>query len=146
MSLCILFTYAIYILPSSTRVKSTQRSKFVNSDFFSTSVICIGFSVRGLDLNDLPGWGVGSVGYHGDDGILRNSDTDMKIYAFRATFGTGDTVGCGITLNREKIFFTKNGIIIGELHHSSKRGLQISNVTMKPLFDSVFLSGNLALF
>jgi hypothetical protein len=90
----------------------------VNSDFYSTSVICIGFSVRDLDLNKLPGWEVGSVGYHGDDGGLWNSNTNMTTCAFASTFGTGDTVGCGITLDRKRIFFTKNGIIIGGLHHS----------------------------
>jgi Ran-binding protein 9/10 len=56
--------------------------------------------VRGLNLNNLPGWDVGSVGYHGDDGRLWNSDTKMMTYIIRDKFGTGDTVGCGITLNR----------------------------------------------
>jgi hypothetical protein len=78
--------------------------------------------VRGLDLNDLPGWSIGSVGYHGDDGSLWNSDTYLTQCAFRATFGTGDTVGCGITLDRENIFFTKNGIIIGEFQISGSGG------------------------
>jgi len=74
--------------------------------------------VRGLDLNNLPGWDIGSVGYHGDDGRVWNSNTGIWGSVFRDGFGTGDTVGCGITLDRQRIFLTKNGTIIGELNHS----------------------------
>lgn len=86
--------------------------------------------MRGLDLNNLPGWDVGSVGYHGDDGRVWNSDTGMWGSVFRDGFRAGDTVGCGITLDRQRIFLTKNGTIIGELNHSRSGVLQDFNVAM----------------
>ena len=59
----------------------------------------------------MPGWRRGSWGYHGDDGKkygVLNYDNDGDIYG--PTYGTGDTVGCGVDFTSGCAFFTKNGV------------------------------------
>ena len=83
------------------------------------AVIGIGLSKTSIkDRNGVfPGWGNGSIGYHGDDGkLFHDSGTPL---ATCEPYGRGDTVGC--CLKRMKIteygygktlqfcFFTLNG-------------------------------------
>jgi hypothetical protein len=60
--------------------------------------LCSGFT----SLDVLPGWTLGSWGYHGDDG---------KFYGDK--FGTGDVVGCHFSFDKG-ITFTKNGTRLGK--------------------------------
>jgi hypothetical protein len=60
----------------------------------------------------MPGWDSGSWGYHGDDGRLFSEDG--RGTPFGPTYGTGDTIGCGIDFQKKEISFTKNGVHIGE--------------------------------
>jgi len=97
----------------------------------------IGFSHREVSLSRLPGWEDNSWGYHDDDGrafcCLGTGES------FGPTFTTGDVVGCGVDYtgagpekegkerSREsaagkktegeggRVFFTKNGDMLGEL-------------------------------
>ncbi|KAI9506637.1 concanavalin A-like lectin/glucanase domain-containing protein, partial [Coemansia spiralis] len=73
--------------------------------------IGIGLSLAGLPSNRLPGWDVGSWGYHGDDGHIFGGDGRGTSYGPR--FTTGDTVGCGIDFMRQQLFFTRNGFFLG---------------------------------
>lgn len=100
-------------------------------------MVGIGFSHREVSLSRLPGWEDNSWGYHGDDGrafcCLGTGES------FGPTFTTGDIVGCGVDYtgagpekegkerSREsaagkktegeggRVFFTKNGDMLGEL-------------------------------
>ena len=79
------------------------------------AVIGIGLSKTSIkDRNGVfPGWGNGSIGYHGDDGkLFRNSSTPLATYE---PYSTGDTVGCCLRrmeIRRKTLqfcFFTLNG-------------------------------------
>lgn len=73
--------------------------------------IGIGMSAGGVNLNKLPGWEKSSYGYHADDGcVFSSSGTGQQ---FGPVFTTGDIVGCGFNLVERSIFFTKNGIKLG---------------------------------
>jgi hypothetical protein len=49
-------------------------------------------------------WEAGSYGYHGDDGRKYHNSGKGEDYGPR--FGAGDTVGAGLHLGRQEIFFT----------------------------------------
>ncbi|CEP00944.1 B30.2/SPRY domain-containing protein [Plasmodiophora brassicae] len=59
------------------------------------------------------GWpsGGASFGYHGDDGFKFHNDGSGAAFACR--FGPGDTVGCGVDWDRDAVFFTRNGDLVG---------------------------------
>ncbi|KAJ7922941.1 concanavalin A-like lectin/glucanase domain-containing protein, partial [Mycena leptocephala] len=73
--------------------------------------ISIGFAGRDVRLSRLPGWEQNSWGYHGDDGCSFAAEKNGT--PFGPTFGTGDTIGCGIDFSTYQAFFTKNGTFIG---------------------------------
>lgn len=104
--------------------------------------IGLGFSHRDVKLTRLPGWEDNSYGYHGDDGrafcCLGTGES------FGPTFTTGDVVGCGVDYSGSvapltekevknggraagagteggKVFFTKNGDLLGALSLSPSR-------------------------
>jgi len=58
----------------------------------------------------LPGWKMGSFGFHSDDGKVYYNSVS-RTYA--GTFGRGDTIGCGVNKEMNHIFFTKNGKHLG---------------------------------
>lgn len=59
----------------------------------------------------MPGWEPHSYGYHGDDG---------RKFGVHATpgewhlFDTYDVIGCGFDIERKTIFFTRNGVLLGD--------------------------------
>ena len=56
------------------------------------------------------GWCPNSIGYHSDDGkIYRNSGNGKD---FLEKWGKGDTIGAGIIMKSNVVFFTKNGKLI----------------------------------
>ncbi|KAJ7785713.1 concanavalin A-like lectin/glucanase domain-containing protein, partial [Mycena metata] len=73
--------------------------------------ISIGFAGKDVKLSRLPGWEQNSWGYHGDDGCSFAAEKNGT--PFGPTFGTGDTIGCGIDFSTYQAFFTKNGTLIG---------------------------------
>ncbi|KAF7367389.1 Ran-binding protein [Mycena sanguinolenta] len=73
--------------------------------------ISIGFAGKDVRLSRLPGWEQNSWGYHGDDGCSFAAEKNGT--PFGPTFGTGDTIGCGIDFSTYQAFFTKNGTLIG---------------------------------
>jgi Ran-binding protein 9/10 len=65
----------------------------------------------------MPGWqsnGAPSWGYHGDDGGLFGG-TNFRAYE-GPKYAQGDVIGAGIDFTAGKMFFTKNGSLIGESH------------------------------
>lgn len=58
----------------------------------------------------LPGWNIWSVGYHSDNGGIYEHSSSRR--ATIKTYGTGQTVGCGIDYEREEYFFTCDGEIV----------------------------------
>jgi hypothetical protein len=106
-------------------------------------------------LSRLPGWEKNSWGYHGDDGnsfaaerngtkygpkygstsLLTNPDHETNVIISAA----GDVIGCGIDFSQHKVFYTKNGSLLGTSllrlsyeHHDSH-----SVVIAGPAFDNV---------
>jgi len=64
----------------------------------------------------MPGWKKGSWAYHGDDGKLYMERGQGVQYG--DTYGTGDVICCGSDINKDELFFTKNGTRIGKFHQS----------------------------
>ena len=75
--------------------------------------IAVGFAIKSASLGRLTGWEPGTIGYHADDGNLyRGAGTGSS---FGPSYTTNDVVGCGINFVEKSFFFTKNGILIGEI-------------------------------
>ncbi|XP_071124196.1 SPRY domain-containing protein 3-like [Mytilus edulis] len=61
-------------------------------------------------LHDHPGWRLGSIGFHADDGRIYIEDG--RGFPYGPVWNVGDIIGCGATLKspyRVDIFFTYNG-------------------------------------
>ncbi|XP_076891219.1 ran-binding protein M homolog [Bidens hawaiensis] len=80
--------------------------------------VAIGFTTEGFNMRRQPGWEANSFGYHGDDGLLYRGQG--KGETFGPTFSTGDTVGGGINYASQKLFFTKNGQVVGTVEKDVK--------------------------
>lgn len=72
----------------------------------------MGLSDGRLASNAMPGWQVGSFGYHGDDGKKFDQRGTGIPYASR--FTTGDIIGCCLNTLDTCVFFTKNGKSLGK--------------------------------
>lgn len=92
------------------------------------------FTCSDVRLNSLPGWGRDSWGYHGDDGNAFASERDGKPFGPQFTSKSsythpyldrtgltclvaGDVIGCGIDFKLSKVFYTKNGVLLGTFSH-----------------------------
>jgi len=75
--------------------------------------VAIGISSGFFGLHSkMPGWDSLSYGYHGDDGGIFHASGDM-IKQYGPSFGSGDTIGCGIDYVNGGIFYTRNGEFLG---------------------------------
>jgi hypothetical protein len=72
--------------------------------------------------NNMPGWTVGDVGYHGDDGRV-HCESEMVNYA--ETYSTGDIIGCGFNIGGCSVYFTKNSRWLGKFVCDSYRIIRI---------------------
>ncbi|CAG8836550.1 24568_t:CDS:2, partial [Gigaspora margarita] len=81
--------------------------------YITIRFIGIGLSKPGTPLDRMPGWGTGTIGYHGDNGRLYYERE--RGVNFGPLYTTGETVGCGINFFDNEIFFTKNGILLGKM-------------------------------
>ncbi|KAL3159307.1 hypothetical protein ABBQ32_011261 [Trebouxia sp. C0010 RCD-2024] len=78
----------------------------------------LGFTVKDSKLTSQPGWETNTYGYHGDDGKkyshpVANSRSINQGTEYGPTYTSGDTVGAGLNLETQEIFFTKNGKLLG---------------------------------
>jgi hypothetical protein len=78
----------------------------------SYSVFGIGVCEDFSSLVGMPGWGKKSWGYHSNDGKLFSESGWGTAYG--ETYQTGDVIGCGGDIRQKNIFFTKNGVHLGE--------------------------------
>uniref|UniRef100_A0A915DS63 B30.2/SPRY domain-containing protein n=1 Tax=Ditylenchus dipsaci TaxID=166011 RepID=A0A915DS63_9BILA len=75
--------------------------------------LVIGLSEQEFGLgNNLPGFDEWSVGYHGHTGYKHAICRDGAQYG--PTFGSKDIIGCGLNFKAKTIFFTKNGVYLGD--------------------------------
>jgi hypothetical protein len=67
------------------------------------------FPMEGIRLL---GWDSGSYGYHSDDGLLYG---EYKVDGISwRSWKQGDIIGCGIDYYRGVLFYTRNGILLGD--------------------------------
>jgi hypothetical protein len=59
-----------------------------------------------------PGWDACSYGYHSDDGHAFHGH-GASGRPFGHTYGSGDVIGCGMSLVSKRVFFSKNGMYLG---------------------------------
>ncbi|CAM6061554.1 unnamed protein product [Sphagnum tenellum] len=83
--------------------------------------ISIGFTGEYFINYEHPGWESNSYGYHGDDGALYHEPLEAD-NDFGPKFSTDDIVGAGIDHLKQKIFFTKNGELVGHSIPNEVRG------------------------
>lgn len=75
------------------------------------NMVAIGLYPEG-EIDGMVGWQVGSYGFHGDDGTLRNNTASKKANkAMQCT--KGDVMGCGLNRKDHLVYFTRNGKLIG---------------------------------
>lgn len=93
------------------------------------SPLAIGFSSKTTPLTRPVGWEPDSWAYHGDDGMAYCCQTNGK--KFSTDFGAeGDVIGCGVNFTSMTIFYTKNGVLLGNAFR---------DITDVPLYPSVGL-------
>ena len=78
----------------------------------------IGLGPSCYDLTRMPGWDMGSIGYHADDGKLYHSAFYGR--RFGANCHVKDIMGCGVDYSSQKhghvtVWFTRNGELAGQL-------------------------------
>ncbi|PPQ98885.1 hypothetical protein CVT24_003516 [Panaeolus cyanescens] len=81
------------------------------------------FASRSVKFTRLPGWELNSWGYYGENGRVLSGDKEGN--AFGQPFGVGDIIGCGIDFTTQKVFYTKNGIFIGDVFHGIGKGFDL---------------------
>ena len=73
----------------------------------------MGLATINHNFMGMPGWS-GGYGYHGDDGRKFSDENKGKGTEYGPTFGRDDTVGMGYDQAKGVIFFTKNGLHLGD--------------------------------
>ena len=103
------------------QVIKTNESKYklISNDFYYTEIkitgnepiVSLGCVVNGIGLEKHhPGWDIGTIGFHSDDGKLFHEDGIGRY--MDEPFGIGDVIGCGYSNKFKLTFFTRNGRII----------------------------------
>lgn len=98
-----------------TSKPATENGSDVSNDVYPE--VAIGFCTIGGSAIRFPGWpprgaapSARSWGYHGDNGCLYDScREDNAVHASETPYRAGHTVGCGVNLTTQTIWFTRNG-------------------------------------
>ena len=77
------------------------------------SIIGLGLCRPETYVFGMPGWHLTSWGYHGDDGKKFNKPPGLGL-RYSNQYEVNDTVGCGLNMETGRLFFTKNGVNLGE--------------------------------
>jgi hypothetical protein len=90
-------------------------------DAGSSCDISLGFSCLSYDTARMPGWGISSVGYNGEDGSLYDESIQPTVgsHVLAGSYGPswkqGDVIGAGLDLRAGCAFFTVNGVKLPEV-------------------------------
>ncbi|KAI7879068.1 SPla/RYanodine receptor [Lichtheimia hyalospora FSU 10163] len=88
--------------------------------------IVVGVCSDQADLEQLPGWGTDTWGYHGDDGRAFDGNSGNGLgLPFASTYTAMDVIGCGIDMQHRDIFYTKNGHFIGKAFQGIRSGIDL---------------------
>lgn len=82
---------------------------------FESPCVSIGFGLNTTPFNSHVGWYCDSIGYHSDDGTMRQNNTDNTAKIISKPWANNDVAGAGIiwiSENMVKFFFTLNGKLI----------------------------------
>ena len=107
--------------PSVVVLDTPMSSKW---NYFEIKILSVGeFGVLGIGLGPscysltaMPGWNIGSIGYHADDGNLFHSAPIGRIFGLSCH--PKDTMGCGVDYSSQEhghvtVWFTRNGKLAG---------------------------------
>lgn len=76
--------------------------------------IAIGFGRKRKDMDSLPGWQESDRAFHFDDGRFFHGDYKKgEQYHNGSPIEDGAVYGCGVDFRTNLMFFTKNGVVIG---------------------------------
>ncbi|CAG8685199.1 12547_t:CDS:2 [Acaulospora morrowiae] len=73
-------------------------------------------NARRVIFQKMTGWDRYSFGYHGDDGRTFHNGHRWETDPYGPLYSTGDTIGCCVDFFNRSIFYTKNGINLGEVN------------------------------
>jgi len=82
---------------------------------FESPCVSIGFGLNTTPFNSHVGWYCDSIGYHSDDGTIRQNNTNNTAKVISKPWANNDVAGSGIiwlSENKVKFFFTLNGKLI----------------------------------
>jgi hypothetical protein len=82
---------------------------------FESPCVSIGFGLNTTPFNSHVGWYCDSIGYHSDDGTMRQNNTNNTAKIISKPWANNDVAGAGmiwITESMVKFFFTLNGKLI----------------------------------
>ncbi|KAI8983996.1 concanavalin A-like lectin/glucanase domain-containing protein [Mycotypha africana] len=86
----------------------------VVEDKLPQTVLAIGLCTRPYPIFRMPGWNKFSVGFHSDDGH-KFCDDATGGQPFGPSWGKkGDVIGCGYSPEYGNVYFTVNGMMVGQ--------------------------------